>query len=227
VCLAWGADFASTQNKAHFLIGTPILYFSSAPPNNWYGPALATWGRTRRAKVSAGKFLLRFGKWSRLGQWHVLKNTTLTSYFYKKYLLKTNICSIFLWKYFARQSYSCSFHISKLNDLKVTNDLYSQCLTKTLFKTTSFTKLKGGKPCWLNFHNFSQQQAEGHQCIFKMLARIAMHFLYAGVSNVVGFTIVLVHNCVSYYRFRHQLSVVTPVLIIFFAAQVQMRNNLF
>jgi hypothetical protein len=38
-------------------------------------------------------------------------------------LLKINIC-IFLWKYFARQIYSCSFHISKLNDLKVIHDLF-------------------------------------------------------------------------------------------------------
>jgi hypothetical protein len=36
---------------------------------------------------------------------------------------------ILLWKYFTRQIYSCSFHISKLNNLKVIHDLYSQCLT--------------------------------------------------------------------------------------------------
>jgi hypothetical protein len=55
------------------------------------------------------------------------------------YLLKTNMC-IFLWKYFARQIYSCSFHISKLNDLRVIHDLYSQCFTQIMSKTTSFTK---------------------------------------------------------------------------------------
>jgi hypothetical protein len=46
-------------------------------------------------------------------------------------------------KYFARQIYSCSFHISKLNDLKVIHDLYSQCLTQIMSKTTSFTKPEG------------------------------------------------------------------------------------
>jgi hypothetical protein len=35
-------------------------------------------------------------------------------------------------KYFARQIYSCSFHISKLNDLKVIHNLYSQCLTQIM-----------------------------------------------------------------------------------------------
>jgi hypothetical protein len=46
--------------------------------------------------------------------------------------------------FFTRQIYSCSFHISKLNDLKVIHDLYSQCLTQTLSKMTSFTKPEGG-----------------------------------------------------------------------------------
>jgi hypothetical protein len=32
------------------------------------------------------------------------------------------------------------FHISKLNDLKIIHHLYSQYLTQTLSKTTSFTK---------------------------------------------------------------------------------------
>jgi hypothetical protein len=36
-----------------------------------------------------------------------------------------------------------SFHISKLDDLKVIHDLYSQYLTQTLSKTTSFTKPEG------------------------------------------------------------------------------------
>jgi hypothetical protein len=44
---------------------------------------------------------------------------------------------------FSTQIYSRSFHISRLNDLKVIHDLYSQCLTQTLFKMTSFTKLEG------------------------------------------------------------------------------------
>jgi hypothetical protein len=57
-------------------------------------------------------------------------------------LSKTNIC-ILLWKYFARRTYSCSFHISKLNDLKVIHDLYSQCLTQIMSKATSFTKPEG------------------------------------------------------------------------------------
>jgi hypothetical protein len=37
-----------------------------------------------------------------------------------------------LRKYFATQIYSCSFHISKLNDLKVILDLYFQYSTQTL-----------------------------------------------------------------------------------------------
>jgi hypothetical protein len=93
----------------------------------------------RRSKL---EYSLQFGKWSRLGQRHGLQSTTLTSYFYIKNLLKTNIC-ILLWKYFARQIYLCSFHISKLNDLKVIHDLYSQCLTQIMSKTTSFTKPEG------------------------------------------------------------------------------------
>jgi hypothetical protein len=46
-------------------------------------------------------------------------------------------------KVFLRQIYSCSFHISKLNNLEVIHDLYSQCLTQILSKTSSFTKLEG------------------------------------------------------------------------------------
>jgi hypothetical protein len=37
----------------------------------------------------------------------------------------------------------CSFHISKLNDLKVIHDLYSHYLTQIISKTTSFTKPEG------------------------------------------------------------------------------------
>jgi hypothetical protein len=46
-------------------------------------------------------------------------------------------------KVFTRQIYSCNFHIFKLNGLKVICDLYSQCLTQTLFKMTPFTKPEG------------------------------------------------------------------------------------
>jgi len=40
-------------------------------------------------------------------------------------------------KVFLRQIYSYNFHICKLNNLKVIDDLYFQCLTQTLFKTIS------------------------------------------------------------------------------------------
>jgi hypothetical protein len=43
--------------------------------------------------------------------------------------------------------YENDFHICKLNDLKVIHHLYSQCLTQTLSKTTSFTKLEGVHFC--------------------------------------------------------------------------------
>jgi hypothetical protein len=43
-----------------------------------------------------------------------------------------------LWNYFTRQIYSCSFHIFKLNNLKVIHDLYSRCLIEILSKTTWF-----------------------------------------------------------------------------------------
>ena len=46
-------------------------------------------------------------------------------------------------KVFSRQIYSYGFHISKLNNLKVIHDLYSQCLTQTLSIATSFTNLEG------------------------------------------------------------------------------------
>jgi hypothetical protein len=64
-------------------------------------------------------------------QRHGLQNTTLTSCCYKKYLSNSDVY-ILLWKYFSRQIYSYSFHICKLNNLKVIDDLYSQCLTQTL-----------------------------------------------------------------------------------------------
>jgi hypothetical protein len=46
-------------------------------------------------------------------------------------------------KNFSRQIYSYSFHISKLNNLKVLHDLYSQCLTQGLSKMTSFFNTEG------------------------------------------------------------------------------------
>ena len=46
-------------------------------------------------------------------------------------------------KIFSRQIYSCGFYIFKLNNLKVIHDLYSQYLTQTLPKMTSFTNLEG------------------------------------------------------------------------------------
>jgi hypothetical protein len=50
---------------------------------------------------------------------------------------------IFMRKYFSRQIYSYSFHIFKLNNLKVINDLYSQCLTQDMSKTTWITSMEG------------------------------------------------------------------------------------
>jgi hypothetical protein len=47
-------------------------------------------------------------------------------------------------KVFCKTNLFMYFHISILNDLKFIHDLYSQYLTQTLFKTTSFTKPKGG-----------------------------------------------------------------------------------
>jgi hypothetical protein len=87
-------------------------------------------------------YSLCIGFRSRLGQRHGLQNTTLTSYFYKKYLWKSDIC-ILLLKYLSRQIYSYNFYICKLNNLKVIDDLYSQCLTQTLSKTTSKTDTEG------------------------------------------------------------------------------------
>ena len=46
-------------------------------------------------------------------------------------------------KVFLRQIYSYNFHICKFNKLKIINDLYSQCLTQTMSKTSSFTNTEG------------------------------------------------------------------------------------
>jgi hypothetical protein len=88
------------------------------------------------------QYSLRIRFRSRLGQRHGLQNTTLTSCFYKKYLWKSNIC-ILLWKYFSRQIYSYNFYICKLINLKVIDDLYSQCLTQILSKMTSKSDTEG------------------------------------------------------------------------------------
>ena len=50
---------------------------------------------------------------------------------------------ILLGKYFPRQIYSYDFCILKLNNLKVIHDLYFQCLTQTLSKTTFFSGMEG------------------------------------------------------------------------------------
>jgi hypothetical protein len=47
---------------------------------------------------------------------------------------------------FMKVYFKTNLHISKLNNLKVIHDLYSQCLTQTLSKTTSFTSLEGVLP---------------------------------------------------------------------------------
>jgi hypothetical protein len=60
----------------------------------------------------------------------------------KKYLWKSDIC-ILLWKYFSRQIYLYNFYIYKLNNLKVIDDLYSQCLIQTLSKTTFKSDTEG------------------------------------------------------------------------------------
>ena len=46
-------------------------------------------------------------------------------------------------KVFSRQIYSYNFHICKLNNLKVIDNLYSQCLTQILSKTSSFIVTEG------------------------------------------------------------------------------------
>jgi hypothetical protein len=51
-------------------------------------------------------------------------------YTFMKLFCKTNLFMLFSY-------------ISILNDLKVIHDLYSQCLTQIMSKTTSFTKLEG------------------------------------------------------------------------------------
>ena len=46
-------------------------------------------------------------------------------------------------KIFLRQVYSYDFYILKLNNLKVIHDLYSQCLTQILSKTSSKYYMEG------------------------------------------------------------------------------------
>jgi hypothetical protein len=98
--------------------------------------------RVTSLPASIRKYSLRIGFRSRLEQRHGLQNTTLISCFYKKYLWKSDIC-ILLWKYFSRQIYSYNFYICKLNNLKVIDDLYFQCLTQILSKTTSKSDTEG------------------------------------------------------------------------------------
>ena len=46
-------------------------------------------------------------------------------------------------KVFFKTNLFYNFHIYKINNLKAIDDLYSQCLTQTLSKTTSFTSTEG------------------------------------------------------------------------------------
>ena len=46
-------------------------------------------------------------------------------------------------KVFLRQIYSYNFHFFKPNNLKVIHDLYSQCLTQILSKTSSKFYMEG------------------------------------------------------------------------------------
>jgi len=95
---------------------------------------------------------------SRLGQRHGLQNTTLVSYFNKKYLGKNDIF-ILLWKYFSKQIYSYNFYICKINNLKAIDDLYCQCLIQTLSKTTfkSYTEGVLKQQIWYNNNCFEQE----------------------------------------------------------------------
>jgi len=86
-------------------------------------------------------YSLHTRKESRFGQRHGLQSLTMTSYFYKN--IYHQVIYLYLWKYFLRQIYSYDFCILKLNNLKVIHDLYSQCLTQTLSKTTSFSSMDG------------------------------------------------------------------------------------
>jgi hypothetical protein len=56
-------------------------------------------------------------------------------------------------KVISRQIYLYYFHISKLNELKVVDDLYFQYLTQTLSKLTSNTKLDRWE--YRNKHNLN------------------------------------------------------------------------
>ena len=76
-------------------------------------------------------------------QWRDLQSLTLTFYFYKNIYRKV----IYLYFYesiFQDKSIHMVFvAILKLNNLKVIHDLYSQCLTQILSKTTFFSSMKG------------------------------------------------------------------------------------
>jgi len=86
--------------------------------------------------TSEYRYSFRIGKESRLGQRHGLQNTTLTSYFFKN-IYKKVIYINFYENIFQDKSIHIIFYICKLNNLKVIDDLYSQCLIQTLSKTTS------------------------------------------------------------------------------------------
>ena len=45
--------------------------------------------------------------------------------------------------FFKTNLFSYGFYISKFNNLKVVHNLYSQCLTQTLSKTTFFMGMEG------------------------------------------------------------------------------------
>ena len=87
-------------------------------------------------------YSLRAGKKSRLGQRHGLQNITLTPYYYKNIYRKMRY--VYFYEYiFQDKPIHIIFHICKLNNLKVIDDLYSQCLTQNMSKTTSFTNTEG------------------------------------------------------------------------------------
>ena len=87
-------------------------------------------------------YSLHTRKRSRFGQRHGLQRLNLTSYFYK------NICRKMIYLYFYESIFQDKyihmvFVFLKLNNLKVIHDLYFQCLTQILSKTTFFSSMDG------------------------------------------------------------------------------------
>jgi uncharacterized protein YbbC (DUF1343 family) len=80
-------------------------------------------------------YSLRFHIRSHLEQRHGHQSTTFTSLFYKNFVGK--LYMYILMKVFFQDKSIYMIFIFKLNNLKVVHDLYSQCLTQTLSKTTS------------------------------------------------------------------------------------------